>query len=638
MSGHDNMLLRHVTSSSSNLDCMLQSMELSREGPVRSLSSSSPAKQGAVHCRAVESGHVSAPEMVNQLSMQTHKKIPAILAAIKCFPTDINFSDPATFIDIPFPSALSVSAGRFPGIKRDNVRYFRYMGRSGFTELESRVRDQLSENEKNRMQFYGSAGSGKSYLLAALTIKLIQEGKRVIYIPEAGELIEDFGRVIRSALGLAFYDDPQAYLDINFACDDEALVSFAKRNGDGYLIVDHLEALEIRSGDQNSEAKRRAMERLARLITSHPFLYSSCVNQESSQSLGLHKKGTTVAPLSGALNQEEAIQWLKHVKDQLPNPGLTDEEQEVVDSVTGHVPLLLRPLLEFQGKAFDQGRFLQSEEFDRVGMDIRQFFEDKIQLLHTKQKCDEFARLMGAFLRNSPTLNRDKTLYDQRYFYIQDGYTRYTCGAAAEAMTVLLRDYHSEDFDPIPWYDAVKGTNNPIVKGFIAEQVCLKQISMNGLNVVQPELTKMEAIAFPQDPYWNPQITSKTACRLYYPDKYNYRCIDGIILLLKFEPQEAKEAHFFPMQVTLNKVHKDSEADFYQGIQWPAWKKELENAGFAVKSTFVWIGKGASSSEVKRLRSKKTRHTDMEFETEYLSRYINIAKVDSTLAACLMTD
>lgn len=580
-------------------------------------------------------GQLAALGMVNQLSVQTREKIPAIRAAIKRLPIDINFSNPTTFIEVPFPSPISVSEDRFPGIERDNVCYFTYMGRNGLKELENHVRNQLSQNKKNRVHFYGSAGSGKSYLLAIITLKLIQEGKRVVYIPEGSELIEDFERTLRSALGMAFYEDSKAYSEIDLACNVEALLSVAKRTPGDYLIVDQLDALEIRPGDKNPEAKRKAQERLARLVVLYPFLWSSSANEPSSQSFGLFKRGLTVSPLNGALNQEETKLWFQHYKDQLPKPELESEEQEIVDTLSGHVPLLLRPLLKFQGKKFNQLGFLHSEELNQVGMHITQFFNDKLQSLPNKNRRDQYLRLMGTFLRNGATLNTDKTLYDQRYFYIKDQHAYYTCGAAAEAMAVLLRDCDSNEFDPVMWYNAVKATNNPVVKGFIAEQICLKQISMNGLNAVQPELKTMKAISFDGDPYWASQINSKLSCRLYYPAQYNCKCIDGIILLLKFDPPKRKEAHFFPIQVTLSRVHKDSETDFYTGSLWPSWKSELENVGFAVKSTFVWIGKGASSSNLKRISSKRTRQTDIKLETQYLSRYVNISQVDSILADCL---
>jgi hypothetical protein len=103
---------------------------------------------------------------------------------------------------------------------------------------------------------------------------------------------------------------------------------------------------------------------------------------------------------------------------------------------------------------------------------------------------------MEVFLRNEKVPFDNKKDYDLRYFYVHDGRGYYTSGVAAQIMTLLLRDIQLERFNFPLWYDAVRGTKNPVVKGFIAEQILLNKIAMNGLPSVSPHLTRMDASPF----------------------------------------------------------------------------------------------------------------------------------------------
>ncbi|PVF99606.1 hypothetical protein CPB86DRAFT_282444 [Serendipita vermifera] len=625
------------------LSSHIQSLALSCEGVMRSLSSNS---KSSAHSRATEPERIIAPVMSKKLSRITRERIPAIHDAIKSLQTDIKFECPTTFIDLPFPSPLSPSTIRFQVKKPKNFHYFKYMGRTAFKELEVKVKNELCKKMKSGAYLYGCAGSGKSHLLAALAVKLIQEGKRVIYIPDCGELVSNFERTIRIALCFAFYDDPEAYSIIESACDAAALLTFAEGNTDGCLIVDELDTLEIRPNDPHPNATGRARELLIRMASSHVFIHSSSPNIPLAISIGPRASVTTVVVLAPAMDENEATHWFNHYAKSLPK--FSPDEKNLIKSLTGHVPLLLRPLFQFQKvkidqiqfeeenfdqiqfeeEKFDQIQFLQSEELVQVRMDIIDFFKEKMTELHDTPTLNEYLSLMRGFLQNIPIFYHDKALYDQRYFYIREGCAYYTCGVAAEALAWLLGVYSFDDFNHKLWYSVVKETTNPVVRGFIAEHICLKRISINGLDKVRKEFKGMEAVQFTDKPYWGQQITSKSPCRLYYPASYSFPCIDAIIHLLEFE---SKEAHLFPIQITLNKVHQDAETDFYTRW-WTSMKNDLEYEDFTVTSTFIWIGMEASNSEVKKARFRKTRRGDKEVEPEHESLYVNISQIDPTLA------
>src|SRR6266550_4558324 len=107
----------------------------------------------------------------------------AIHKAIKAMP-DKNLSDPSTFTDLPCPSLLSMPYQRFASKEIDGLAHFGYMGRSQFHELQQRIENKNFLDGSETLYLYGTSGSGKSHLLAALVYYLVREGKHVFYIPD----------------------------------------------------------------------------------------------------------------------------------------------------------------------------------------------------------------------------------------------------------------------------------------------------------------------------------------------------------------------------------------------------------------------------------------------------------------------
>src|SRR2546425_3899819 len=70
-------------------------------------------------------------------------------------------------------------------------------------------------------------------------------------------------------------------------------------------------------------------------------------------------------------------QWWTHHSSLLPNPPLDEDQRQLVESLTGRIPLLLRALFEFrqQGIPFDEDQLLQSNDFRKVKDDIFAFYQ-----------------------------------------------------------------------------------------------------------------------------------------------------------------------------------------------------------------------------------------------------------------------
>ena len=247
---------------------------------------------------------------------------------------------------------------------------------------------------------------------------------------------------------------------------------------------------------------------------------------------------------------------------------------------------------------------------------------------------------MEACLQNAAISNdkHAKSVYDLRYFYVKEGRGFYTSGVAFESMLAIFRERRFQNFNSDGWYTAVSETGNPIVKGYIAEQICINKISAKGLPMVDAGLTMMEVTPFSVRPAWNMEVgkgSSKQASKystvhLYVPTAYNFPNIDAVILALK-----DTSAHIVPIQVTLSRDHKDSEEIFYKEM-WQPWTEQLENAGFTVSSTFVWIGKGELFEGFREEVVKSTRQGARLIQPEHRRMHIPIRMISRRLATALL--
>ena len=199
----------------------------------------------------------------------------AIYDAIKAMPDNLDLSDPTTFTELPFPSLLPVPTKRFEGTRREGIYHFEYMGRSRFRELQDRIKQTNFLTGDDKLYLYGTPGSGKSHLLAALVYHLICEGKRVIYLPDCCAFLQDPAGVIWTALCFAFYDSASLNVIKNIHAVDE-LIHFMFGHKELYIIVDQLNALEV-SGSSASDAHRvvHAMK------FGHHYIFSASANEET---------------------------------------------------------------------------------------------------------------------------------------------------------------------------------------------------------------------------------------------------------------------------------------------------------------------------------------------------------------------
>ena len=99
------------------------------------------------------------------------------------------------------------------------------------------------------------------------------------------------------------------------------------------------------------------------------------------------------------ITQEEMKEWYKHHLSELPR--LSDQERQIVEYLTGRIPLLLRGL--FGIKKFNEEEFLRSPDLLKVKVDVSIFFKARINALNEYEKdlyvlCPPVRYLSSTFL------------------------------------------------------------------------------------------------------------------------------------------------------------------------------------------------------------------------------------------------
>jgi hypothetical protein len=230
--------------------------------------------------------------------------IHAIHEAIKKLPNDIDFSNPSLFAGLPFPSTLVIPYQRFEWKKQDDLYLFQYMGRSKFNDLLKQVQGDDFVAGFQSIYLYGSSGSGKSHLLAALVCHLIRHGERVLYVPNCSELLANFEKVIQTGLSFACYKSEPLYEEIQSACGFDDLYRIWAEHKDIYFIVDQLNALELDLQNPSLDAeKSKVLVWLGKMSWRHRYIFSASANEKTNRVADKRQTGTHVIRFNGGMSQ-----------------------------------------------------------------------------------------------------------------------------------------------------------------------------------------------------------------------------------------------------------------------------------------------------------------------------------------------
>jgi ABC-type phosphate/phosphonate transport system ATPase subunit len=170
------------------------------------------------------------------------------------------------------------------------------MGRSRFDELVQEMKTTNFIDSLERIYLYGSSGSGKSHMLAALAFKLVREGKRVLYFPDCVTLARDFESCLRQAMSFAFYDSDLLKI-INSACLEDLVRIWMSQKERHYLLVDQLNALE---NHDDGPSIRSTLERMA---LHHHYIFSASANEKTNKEVMRKQTGTVAITFHGGMDE-----------------------------------------------------------------------------------------------------------------------------------------------------------------------------------------------------------------------------------------------------------------------------------------------------------------------------------------------
>lgn len=183
-------------------------------------------------------------------------------------------------------------------------------------------------------------------------------------------------------------------------------------------------------------------------------------------------------------------------------------------------------------------------------------------------------------------------LLDHRFFYFINGSGHCAYGIVREAVSTALLQHFPDFLQGDDWIDVIaKDTvDNPTVRGFVVERVCLSHIALYGLKLVDGKLEAMLMSYFWEIPDWGILDKKGSNRQLFVPTRFNYEAIDGIVAYLN---KARKSLSLFPIQITIAKDHSDSEEKFF--LKW--WLKYVTaihnrfGTDYSIFVTFVWIHK-----------------------------------------------
>jgi len=171
-------------------------------------------------------------------------------------------------------------------------------------------------------------------------------------------------------------------------------------------------------------------------------------------------------------------------------------------------------------------------------------------------------------------------MLDFRYFYYRNGRGYTTCDFARQATANSLRSvYDLAEFLTPKWFDSLPSGSNPVVLGFLIEEMLLSWISVYGfLGAHSTFKSKPDVVQLFHDDL--PQVSAVPGFTLYIPSKYNNPAVDAIMVPIDKARAQAVVAG---VQTSLSDRHANTEEVFLRNWKW--WEQML----LCDKVTFVFV-------------------------------------------------
>jgi hypothetical protein len=197
------------------------------------------------------------------------------------------------------------------------------------------------------------------------------------------------------------------------------------------------------------------------------------------------------------------------------------------------------------------------------------------------------------------------------------------CGLAREAAAIVIRQGSPGLLCDNTWLLSLRAfKDNPSVIGFLVEQACLSAISRTGFHHCDINWKPFPATIFQDDLI---QAIPSVDCEIFFiPENPFFKDIDALYLKVNVEDQTALVV---PIQITVAKTHKDSEAAFYS--RWSDWQERFR--GYTVETTFVWVVENKQSWAVKEEEFKTTRSQSKLISPEHEQIFMTVTDISHNL-------
>ncbi|KAK6515846.1 hypothetical protein TWF281_004437 [Arthrobotrys megalospora] len=386
------------------------------------------------------------PESPSSPFLLNNKNVEFLSKAMATLPTDpMAYSDPPRQMRLPFPHIGRIWPARFDVVDG----YFDYMGRTGSQHLASAVNELINKRRPLKYYFNGTAGWGKSHLLAALACYLGAKGERVIYIPDCGQLLESHPlNYLKGCVLSAYTRDEDKIRTILEAKSFGELGDFLQSEsvlGVMFVfIVDRINALDRApgSGANISNERKDIFQRL---------LYD--ISGDEIMVIGSSANLEMVAWWNHNEESGRLPRLLSHNSTMTPETEVNDRRKEI-EYLTGCNFLLLGTILQAKMNEVNmetpvtwpqfKASLVGSEAFDWVKNQITEFHYEVARSPRSNAAMNMYRSILNGCITNSRVPPCTSDLVDWRFLDITRG-SKGTCSSGF-ARSLLIRLVHEMEW------------------------------------------------------------------------------------------------------------------------------------------------------------------------------------------------
>lgn len=557
------------------------------------------------------SARASNPKASKSLAAELKQKGDNLLARVN--DVDVaKLSNPAMWIKLPFPSISgTLPADRFA---LDDNDAFDFMGRLAVTSVLNEIE---RRDRRPTINVYGTKGYGKSHILAAAVVQLIQiPENRVVFLPHARDLAKTPKTYLQDALALAFGRDADAIGRIADCDSVQSLLDVCATLSSFILVVDQMNSLEEDSKLWEA-SKVQAHDIVKTLCDSRNCTVAvkgfSANNQTMIAYYETQKSERSLA-MFGGFEDVEYTHWLDHQVGVLGGTG-TDKakdlrrDADMISTQLGRVPMYLAALMA----RVCGGTIMQSDGTEReMGpMSVKQAFRDTSLALSARvqQHLNEFfddpprgvtqsmALGVAQCALQGSTSGKPHKYWDHRYIFTLDGCLKTVCFIVNDVLASILRERTDADGLAAILSEAniaacIKCAN-PTEQGCRAEEIAITAICRawipHELFMGEDSTQKPQRVSTTHfNKVTDAVLLSGDAAVHYVPRAFNYEHVDSVLRVLTFgKGKKVDRVDVFAFQFTRQSyaAHKHS-LDFFKGDH-SAWVTDLDEV--PVRWHFVWV-------------------------------------------------